>query len=73
MRVDLGELMEIVLTHFVLCSGGSAAAAGQLIKEAGATVAGYMFLMELTFLKGRDHLDAPVYTLLKGQEGDEEK
>jgi len=53
--------------------GGSAAAAGQLVKDAGATVAGYLFLMELTFLKGRDHLDAPVYTLLKGQEEEKEK
>lgn len=29
---------------------------------------GFVFLMELTFLNGRDKLDAPVYTLLTGQE-----
>lgn len=48
--------------------GGSAAAAGNLIKQAGGLLVGYMFMMELDFLKGREKLDAPVYTLLTGQE-----
>jgi adenine phosphoribosyltransferase len=29
---------------------------------------GYVFILELDFLKGRDKLDAPVYTLLASQE-----
>lgn len=47
--------------------GGSAVAAGSLVKQAGGTLLGYMFMMELSFLKGREKLDAPVYTLLSGQ------
>lgn len=50
--------------------GGSAKAAGSLVKQAGGTLLGYMFMMELSFLKGRDKLDAPVYTLLSGQDKD---
>lgn len=29
---------------------------------------GYLFILELDFLNGRDQLDAPVHTLLSGQE-----
>jgi adenine phosphoribosyltransferase len=28
---------------------------------------GYVFMLELDFLKGREKLDAPVYTLLSSQ------
>lgn len=55
-----------MLTPYFL--GGSAAAAGTLVKQLGGTLLGYAFLLELDFLKGRDKLDAPVYTLLTGQE-----
>lgn len=48
-------------------TGGSAAAAGGLVKKIGGNLAGYLFLMELDFLKGRAKLDAPVYTLLSSQ------
>ncbi len=48
--------------------GGSAAAAGQLVRKLGGTLLGYVFMLELDFLKGREKLDAPVYTLLTGQE-----
>jgi adenine phosphoribosyltransferase len=47
--------------------GGSAAAAGGLVKKLGGTLAGYIFILELDFLNGRDKLDAPVYTLLSSQ------
>ena len=29
---------------------------------------GYIFILELDFLKGREKLDAPVYTLLSSQD-----
>lgn len=29
---------------------------------------GYVFILELDFLKGREKLDAPVFTLLSGQD-----
>lgn len=38
------------------------------MRELGGELLGYIFLMELDFLKGRDKLDAPVHTLLSGQE-----
>lgn len=49
-------------------AGGSAAAAGSLVKKLGGEMLGYQFILELDFLKGRDKLDAPVLTLLTGQE-----
>jgi adenine phosphoribosyltransferase len=48
--------------------GGSAAAAGNLVKKLGGELLAYVFLLELDFLKGRDQLDAPVYTLMSSQE-----
>jgi adenine phosphoribosyltransferase len=49
-------------------TGGSASAAGSLVTKLGGKVVGYVFILELDFLKGRDKLDAPVYTLLASQE-----
>jgi len=49
--------------------GGSAAAAGSLVRKLGGNLLGYAFILELDFLKGREKLDAPVYTLLSSQEG----
>ena len=51
-----------------LCLGGSAAAAGSLVKKLGGTLLGYVFVLELDFLKGRTKLDAPATTLLSSQE-----
>ena len=48
-------------------AGGSAAAAGQLVEQVGGTMLEYVFIIELDFLKGRDKLNAPVYTLLSSQ------
>ena len=51
-----------------LNTGGSALAAGNLVRKLGGDLLGYIFIMELDFLKGRSKLDAPVHTLLSGQE-----
>lgn len=51
----------------ILLIGGSAAAAGEMIKKMGADLLGFIFILELEFLKGREKLPAPVYTLLSGQ------
>ena len=51
-----------------LCPGGSAAAAGSLVKKLGGILLGYVFILELDFLKGRTKLDAPAATLLSSQE-----
>lgn len=58
----------VVVVDDIMATGGSAAAAGSLVKKIGGELLGYVFLMELEFLHGRDKLDAPVYTLLSGQE-----
>lgn len=52
----------------LLATGGTAAAAGQLIQNCGAKVQGYSFLAELTFLNGKDSLaniSSNVLTLLR--------
>ena len=50
----------------VLATGGTAAAAGQLVTRAGAEVAGYSFLIELEALGGREKLgQVPVAAVLK--------
>lgn len=45
-------------------------AAGNLVKKIGGSITGYLFIMELEFLHGRDKLDAPVSTLLSGQDSE---
>ncbi|KAK8193614.1 phosphoribosyltransferase-like protein [Phyllosticta capitalensis] len=59
---------KVLIVDDIIATGGSAAAAGQLVKQLGGSLLGYIFILELDFLKGRDKLDAPVYTLLSGQE-----
>lgn len=54
----------LILTTLI---GGSAQAGGELIKKMGGEILGFIFLLELEFLHGRDKLPAPVYTLLTGQ------
>ena len=46
----------VVLIDDLLATGGTAAAATKLVEQAGGTVTEIMFLVELTFLKGRDLL-----------------
>lgn len=58
---------KVVIVDDIIATGGSAAAAGELVKKLGGEIVEYLFLMELDFLKGRDKLDAPVFTLLSGQ------
>ena len=58
MHIDAVNDQDIVLIHDdVIATGGTAAAAGRLIKFAGAHVAGYSFLIELSFLFGVSKLD----------------
>jgi adenine phosphoribosyltransferase len=56
------------MNRVLMRTGGSAAAAGTLVEKLGGKVTEYIFILELDFLKGRDKLNAPVYTLLSGQE-----
>jgi adenine phosphoribosyltransferase len=50
-----------VIVDDVLATGGTAGAVAELVTSTGATLAGYGFLMELSFLNGRARLPAGVH------------
>ena len=52
---------KIILLDDLLATGGTAGAAGHLIKKAGGNLIGYAFLVELTELKGRKNLDSNLF------------
>jgi adenine phosphoribosyltransferase len=47
----------VLIVDDLLATGGTAQAAGHLVEHVGGTVAGYCFLVELAFLKGRERLN----------------
>lgn len=47
---------QVMVHDDVLATGGTAQAAAQLISRLGANIAGYAFLIELTYLDGRSRL-----------------
>jgi adenine phosphoribosyltransferase len=59
----------VVVVDDLIATGGSAKATGEIIKKLGATLLEYMFIMELTFLNGWKHLDAPVWRLATENRG----
>ena len=66
---DLGAEDRVLVVDDVLATGGTAEASVQLIRRAGAEVAGLAVLMELGFLDGRARLEpalagAPLEALL---------
>ena len=57
---------QVLIVDDVLATGGTAAATARLVREAGATVAGFSFVIELEFLGGRARLQgAPVTSVLR--------
>jgi adenine phosphoribosyltransferase len=54
----------VVILDDLLATGGTAAAAVHLLRSVGAEVAAAAFIIELSFLAGRDKLDLPVHTLI---------
>jgi len=55
----------VILIDDLLATGGTARAAGRLVRKLGAEVAAYLFLVELKDLAGRQLLtDAPVLSLV---------
>ncbi len=56
----------VVVIDDLLATGGTAAASARLIERLGGVVAGFCFLIELTFLNGRKNLRGyDVYTLIQ--------
>ncbi|KAI3404428.1 APT1 [Candida oxycetoniae] len=62
------EGANVLIVDDILATGGSAFGAGELAQKAGANIVEFLFVMELDFLKGRNRLHAPVFTLFAGQE-----
>lgn len=55
----------VLIVDDLLATGGTARASARLIEKLGGTVAGFSFLIELSFLQGRDVLaDYPINTLI---------
>tara|TARA_B100001778_G_scaffold325741_1_gene321566 strand:- start:611 stop:1138 length:528 start_codon:yes stop_codon:yes gene_type:complete len=58
MHIDAVKEGDKVIIHDdLLATGGTAVAAAKLIKQQGAEVIGFSFIVELSFLKGRDLLE----------------
>jgi adenine phosphoribosyltransferase len=56
----------VYIVDDVLATGGTALHAARLVERGGAKVAGFIFLIELTFLHGRDKLkDYEVYSIIQ--------
>ena len=55
------ENSKIFVIDDLLATGGTASAAGKLIREVGGKLIGYGFLVELTKLRGRENLEPKVY------------
>src|SRR6056297_3368343 len=53
---------KVMIIDDLLATGGTAAATASLVEQGGGQVVGFSFLIELSFLKGRDKLSGyPVY------------
>ncbi len=54
----------VVIIDDVLATGGTAAAAVELVATTGAAIVEVAFLMELGFLEGRDRIEPPIHSVL---------
>lgn len=59
---------KVVVIDDLIATGGSAKAAADLITKLGGQVQEYVFIVELTGLNGKQHLNAPVYSLIKADD-----
>jgi len=55
----------VLLVDDLIATGGTAAAAARLIDKVGAECVECCFVLELGFLKGRESIDAPVYSVIE--------
>ncbi len=54
----------VLVVDDLLATGGTAEASGKLVRSIGGVVAGYLFLIELTELKGALRLQEPVFSVV---------
>jgi len=65
-RDSLKEGAQVLVVDDLLATGGTAAAAGELVHRQGAYVAAYAFVVELESLGGRERLlPTPVVSFLR--------
>jgi adenine phosphoribosyltransferase len=65
-RDAIGDGHRVLIVDDLLATGGTAAAATQLVRQMGGIVSGLAFVIELTFLNGRAKLPGyDVYSMLK--------
>jgi adenine phosphoribosyltransferase len=57
----------VLIVDDLIATGGTAGATAQLVQKVGCEIAGFGFIIELTFLEGRKNLpsDVPVVTLVQ--------
>lgn len=57
----------VVIHDDLIATGGTSAAATELVEKLGGVVVGYSFIIELAFLNGREKLvkHAPIHTLIR--------
>ncbi|KAK4147810.1 phosphoribosyltransferase-like protein [Dichotomopilus funicola] len=60
---------KVLVVDDIIATGGSAAAAGSLVKQLGGNLVGYLFILEIPVLNGRSKLDGvQTVTLLETNE-----
>ena len=55
---------KVVIMDDLLATGGTAAATVELLHQVGAEILSAAFIIELTFLKGREKINVPANTLI---------
>lgn len=57
---------KVLIHDDLIATGGTAKAATQLVQRLGGVIIGYSFIIELSFLNGRESLEkiAPIYSIL---------
>ncbi len=65
-RDAIGQGCRVLIVDDLLATGGTAAAASALVEQMGGVVSGLAFVIELSFLNGRDKLRGrEIYSMLK--------
>lgn len=64
-KSDILPNQKILIIDDLLATGGTVRAIADLVQKMGASVTANIFLIELTFLNGKDKLIAPVHTIIK--------
>lgn len=64
-RDALPSNARVIVVDDILATGGTAAATASLISQSGANCVGYSFLLELTFLNGRNKLNRAAFAVAR--------